>query len=1038
MRPQQLTLTNFGPFIAETIDFNQMTEAALFLICGKTGTGKTTIFDGMCYALFGKTSGGLRSGKEMRSMFASPEEETGVAFTFEHQDLLYQIERKPEQILKKKRGDGTRVQTAKVALTIKQPDGKELRQYTKQKEVDEQIHELLHLDAKQFSQIVLLPQGEFRTFLVANSGEKEAVLRHLFGTQIYQDFADQLKARLKDARKQQADSETRLDLLQQQFDWQEETPDYPWQEFMEEAQRQVVEQQAAVRENELQLIQLEKAQKVAEVHFYEAKELVIQFEKQAIATAEEEKLVLRQEEVGELRKRMTLLEWVDQQKNSLIKLDELTEKQASDQEKLTKVKQQINQINEAQATLTKELDLLAESLPAITAKQEECESLKRQIPLLKDLADLETQANQVAAKVVKFDTEQQGLIAEDQEITAQLQVNLAKQNTTGLQTELQELRLWEAQVVGLLDQESMTKNLVLALENGRQQQQEFQTAVTEALEKQAKLVEAYRLAKSRWAQLQIARLSLDLVPGEPCPVCGSLEHPQALVATHFTQAEIAEAENEVERLEVESNQLQQKLTEQETQLRIIREKNAADQEELEAKQKAFHLAFGDFQLQAEVTLGLHYETTAAYQEHLKQSQEQLQQQLTEAEAAAEVVKQLQTAQSVLQQQIDATKEAHNKALMEQSQLAGEMNSLRKQGVQGDVKTTEQAITELTVAIEAYQKHKVELDEAKTAMDQEEIRYNEQERQLSKELQETQEQLQHQTALFEERLAAGELTLEEYRGLLQSLSELPDLRKTIADYELAVQLNQKQLQELAEALQQKASPDIATIEVQYQESQATLKAFQSEFFQKKNHLEKNQQTLADFKKLYQQNQQALETFAQLTQLSNVISGDNPQKTSLERYILQAYLNEVLQVANQRLDRLTRGRYQFELSTEVGSYRNQTGLEINVYDDDAGSCRSAHTLSGGESFIAALALALSLAEVIQNQAGGISIEALFIDEGFGSLDEDALGMAMEALETIESEGRMIGIISHVRELKDRVPQKILVEGLGNGQSKISYQV
>nr|WP_236671888.1 SbcC/MukB-like Walker B domain-containing protein [Enterococcus sp. BWB1-3] len=137
-------------------------------------------------------------------------------------------------------------------------------------------------------------------------------------------------------------------------------------------------------------------------------------------------------------------------------------------------------------------------------------------------------------------------------------------------------------------------------------------------------------------------------------------------------------------------------------------------------------------------------------------------------------------------------------------------------------------------------------------------------------------------------------------------------------------------------------------------------------------------------------------------------------------------------------LTNSRYQFELNKEKNSFRSQTGLEINIYDDNAGASRSARTLSGGESFIAALALALSLAEVIQEQAGGVLIEALFIDEGFGSLDEEALEMAIEALETIENEGRMIGIISHVTELKSRISQQMRINTNGVGQSSVGYQM
>jgi len=179
-------------------------------------------------------------------------------------------------------------------------------------------------------------------------------------------------------------------------------------------------------------------------------------------------------------------------------------------------------------------------------------------------------------------------------------------------------------------------------------------------------------------------------------------------------------------------------------------------------------------------------------------------------------------------------------------------------------------------------------------------------------------------------------------------------------------------------------------------------------------------------------------AQLAQLSAVANGSGQQKLSLERFVLQTYLQKVLATGNTRLRQLTGGRYQFQLDEAVGTYRNGTGLEINIYDDNAGKVRSVHTLSGGESFIAALSLALALAEVIQNQAGGIKIDALFIDEGFGSLDEDALAMAMEALQTVEGQSRMIGIISHVSELEEQLPAQLQVIPNGDGESHVQYQL
>ena len=217
MKPKKLKLKNFGPFINETVDFSRLTEAPLFLISGKTGAGKTTIFDGITFALFGETSGRLRSGKEMRSLFATPEEETSVTFSFEHQQMSYEIERKPEQVLAKRKGNGTKKQAAKVTLTIFDGKGKEIKQITKRTEADQLIRELMNLDAKQFSQIVLLPQGEFRNFLVSSSSEKETVLRHLFGTQLFQQFNERLKEKAKQQQQKLDHLEQNLHLLQKRF-----------------------------------------------------------------------------------------------------------------------------------------------------------------------------------------------------------------------------------------------------------------------------------------------------------------------------------------------------------------------------------------------------------------------------------------------------------------------------------------------------------------------------------------------------------------------------------------------------------------------------------------------------------------------------------------------------------------------------------------------------------------------------------------------------------------------------------------------------
>lgn len=302
MKPQTLRLKNFGPFIDETIDFSKLTQAALFLITGKTGSGKTTIFDGMTYALFGETSGRLRSGKEMRSLFATPEDETSVFFSFEHQQLRYEVERKPEQLLAKRKGEGMRKQAAKVSLTIFDEKGKEIRQLTKRSEVDQEIKELLNLDAKQFSQIVLLPQGEFRNFLISSSSEKETVLRNLFGTQFFQRFTEQLKEKAKNKQKELDHLEQELVLLQRQFSSYEEKQPAGLQSFetvineWHEHQNQISTRLASEQEV---LEQLKEEQKISETDYYHGKNQKSAYEEKQQLLAEQQMLNEQQQVIEE-------------------------------------------------------------------------------------------------------------------------------------------------------------------------------------------------------------------------------------------------------------------------------------------------------------------------------------------------------------------------------------------------------------------------------------------------------------------------------------------------------------------------------------------------------------------------------------------------------------------------------------------------------------------------------------------------------------------------------------------------------------------
>jgi len=274
--------------------------------------------------------------------------------------------------------------------------------------------------------------------------------------------------------------------------------------------------------------------------------------------------------------------------------------------------------------------------------------------------------------------------------------------------------------------------------------------------------------------------------------------------------------------------------------------------------------------------------------------------------------------------------------------------------------------------------------------------------------------------------------------MAQLGHLTDLRAAVETNDQRVATLNGQLLTVKAAIGDRPQPDLQQLTAQVKAATETEQAVEQRYYDCDRKLKGNQDVVEKMQAMLATSHKQQEQLAELAQLANVASGNSSQKLSLERFVLQTYLQKVLQTGNQRLKQLTNGRYQFQLDRSQGTFRNGTGLEINIYDDNAGKVRSVHTLSGGESFVAALSLALALATVIQEQAGGIKIDALFIDEGFGSLDEDALDMAMETLQQVEGKSRMIGIISHVSELEHQLPAQLRVIPEGNGESIVKYQL
>ncbi|MEB5919537.1 AAA family ATPase [Enterococcus innesii] len=1038
MQPKSLQMKNFGPFIDEKLDFSQLQAGGLFLISGKTGAGKTTIFDGMTFALFGETSGNLRSGKEMRSMFASPTEETSVTFTFEHQRFTYQIQRKPEQTLAKKRGDGVTNQTAKVQLTIFDADGKEKKQISKRTEVDAFIKDLLQLDAKQFFQIMMLPQGEFRNFLIASSNEKERVLRNLFGTEMYQQFNEWLKEQVKAQSRKLEHQQLVASQIMERFEWEEEQEVLTVAECLtlwgQDLEKQQIQLQQLLQRKDQTMQEMKAAQEA----FYRAKEIEnARIERQGLQEKARE-LHAKKTEIAQKKAQLNQLVWALEHQEIMQQKEERVKEAQQAAQQINETKQRLQEIQQQQISWQDQRSLIDGIKKKQEAASQKVQRIQQQIPLAQrtkaqqeEVAQLEKAAQQQTIELTKINQAQAR----------------AKTQAQHLAEEIDTLRGFQAEAVKLVETQAQVEKWQQAKmlfheaeQKAGEQQQIHSELVLEQQQLTASLLELQKTLKqetSQNARMQIARLRLLLEENEPCPVCGSLDHPNTQEHTTYRIEDIIASEQRLEQTQEKLTKIQQQVSANQTlqeqaTLRISewQATSAAAQKQVELAWTAVQQAFAALQpienqeaITEETTVAelkkrqsFNQQKAASYEEAQKKHQAVNEQLATFNESYQQVSEQVKKAQ-------EARQLAEGKLASLQEQLAG----ATYEQLQADLGETNGLLMEYTQQIETDARQEAQINEQQAIL-------SEKLKNLQQFFEEKQAAKTKAEQRLTQRLQEAGMTEETMRDLIAQAPKRTILSEEIKTYEQETAFVQQRLALLDAQLKEQATIDLNQLETAYLQLQTVMEELQQETVRKQEKVNGNQRLFDELQVIYQQNVEELAQLGQLQQLAETINGENVKKTSLERYVLQQFLTEILDVANERLARLTRGRYQFELADKVGSYRSSTGLEIDIYDDNAGQVRRAHTLSGGESFIAALALAISLADVIQQRAGGIEIEALFIDEGFGSLDEESLEMAMEALEMIENEGRMIGIISHVRELRARILQQVFVETNGSGQSRI----
>lgn len=1024
MRAIQLTIEAFGPYSdRQVVDFTQLGQETVFLITGPTGAGKTSIFDAMVYALYGRASGSDRDQDTLRSHFAEEDQQTEVQFRFELKQNMYEVKRTPRQLKKKEKGEGFTEQPPKAELyRIKEGEHELLA--SKIREVNESIENMLHLDYEQFRKMIMIPQGEFRRLISENSKEREEILQKIFQTYVYEQMTDRLKEESKELKNVIESIEAREQEELNRLDWDEETRDSlsSSSDVLTKLQ-QDIESDERHHHHSREMIEKERNTLTsAQETFYEKKQLKQSFQK----------LVQQEQEVKQLEKQKPEMEKVEQEIGAAIKASRVKpyeeqvvqrkEEKKKQQDQLFQKEKALQSLNERyeqtkkdyESAISKEDELESLNL-TIQQKKKDYEKLEHFKTLQEDEKSLKKSKEQVEASVKKLEEQMKELNEKWQ--------NLSKEtaDSQGLTK-----RYYEVE-----NQEKEYKNRLEQLQNLINEEKKIQTMIQSYHQSKKRLEDAKKDIERSKANLkhleqtnqqnQAVRLASHLKNGEACPVCGSLEHPDK-ATTHKTPISDEELERASKQLE-EAEEKHSK--EQESYIQI--KSDGQTQRQITDQLSNDLVEHLKEDLIDNNTRQEQFQFWKEKQKALRLEKESLSRQIQQIEGARKEMDEV----SQMISKVSETLESSRKQLSSQHDqwlTASTKRAQIEEEVSGMTADIESFKRELSNMEEEYLKKQKALKETTEAYQKE----REQKQKLETEiegqksfLQETDHHVQAATESFEKFLIEmGFHSVEDYTHSKMDTHIVEQKQKEVENFHSSYKSLLEGYETLKKQLDHEVEPDLSYYEEKVTYSEKRLQQLNES--QQVLHLKIKEQKRIHSKlqDLLDEKLKSEQRYYYIGELSQLARGDNSYKLSFERYVLSAFLDEIILQANLRLDAMTEHRYQLERSKERAKGGAQSGLDLEVLDHYTGQKRSVKTLSGGEGFKAALSLALGMADVVQAHAGGVQLDTLFIDEGFGTLDEVSLEQAIDCLKDLQKGNRMLGIISHVPQLKQEIPAKLQI--------------
>ncbi|MHC5518100.1 AAA family ATPase [Listeria monocytogenes] len=1015
MRPIKLTMQAFGAYAKkEVIDFEKLGTEQIFVISGKTGAGKSTIFDAISFAIFGKANTFDRESFSMRSHFATDKEITEVTLAFRLKDKIYQISRIPQQEIAKQRGNGTTTSPQKAELYELINDEMKLLA-SSVRDVNTKMEELIQLNVDQFRQILMIPQGEFRELLVSDSKEKEVILQRLAHTVYYEKVENLLWEKQKQAEILVVEARKKVaELAELSLPGVEVSGKTTSEISVLQAEAIQSEQMILTElENKLSIIRKQTSEAVEKVTL--AKEQLLDWQNldkytEEIATLEIEKDFYQAIEVRlEAAKRASNLRSQDAlciRLKEQLETAEQTEKQVAFEAEEVKVQfSHVKKQKEALAEKEAELEINKRTLFQLEEMEPKILELEM-ISIQKRRAELEwKEATTLLEEIVNSE---QKIIAELQSVESRL-VEINQAELTYLEV-INKRTTVEAIIEK--EQELVSKRMKMVAWDSEKQTEEQK--LVQLLAEKAEIETTIEQEETKLQKEQAATIAAHLHDGEACPVCGSDSHPAL--------AKFGETAN-LETLEVAKGKLHEKL------LAITTTEKTISQLEWQLNEWA-----GIKELS------------------LTEVQQTLTENIQLANNLAEQIAQLQAKvaqKETIQATLESLNNKQNETITEKNKVALEVEKLHQQVqmVSGKLSYLEQSIPtefrdkvvfeskkkELSEKIEAHIKQANQVDALFRQTEKETTRLESTLQSAQKTTVDAKEALEVQREIFKEAMKQNDfLSYDAYKQAFMSAEEQKIQEEKVVDYERKRHLAVSRQADLKEKLQNKQKPNIEQLEFIMKEKQLELSQSEENTIKQREFVTKRKELVENYQNSIQTVEQAEENYADIGLLADAARGKNARRLTFERYILAMFLDTIIHRANHRLSKMTSGRFELQRKMEKAKGNVQSGLELEVFDEYTGLTRHVKTLSGGESFKTSLALALSLAEVVQEMAGGISLETMFIDEGFGTLDPESLEAAVECLLETQENGRLVGIISHVPELKERISARLEVTATNHGST------